>query len=104
MRRFHQPGLKAQLVLAVLALGYFLAVAMSVSPALHDLLHHDAADSGHHCMATALSNGLVDSAHAAPPSVTPDFSCPAILLTPAPEPVCAIFPAGFLLEHAPPAA
>lgn len=47
------------LAIAVLA-GHMLAVAMALCPALHEWLHHDANESGHHCAVTVIINGQLD--------------------------------------------
>jgi len=47
------------LAAAILA-GHMLAVAMALCPALHEWLHHDANESGHHCAATVIINGQLD--------------------------------------------
>jgi hypothetical protein len=36
--------------------------AMAASPALHELIHSDAAESGHQCAVTLFAHGQVDSA------------------------------------------
>jgi hypothetical protein len=47
------------LAVAVLA-GHLLAVAMALCPTLHEWLHHDANESGHHCAAMVIINGQLD--------------------------------------------
>ena len=55
-RRF--PLLRGMLVGAVM-LSMGLAVLMAASPSVHHLLHGDAGESSHHCVATLLSRDHV---------------------------------------------
>ncbi|HEY8902918.1 MAG TPA: hypothetical protein VIM48_04370 [Chthoniobacterales bacterium] len=57
------------LAVAVVA-GHLLAVAMALCPALHEWLHHDANESGHHCAATVIINGQLDRPEVAAVQVT----------------------------------
>ena len=41
---------------------WLVTVVLAASPALHELLHHDANIPHHHCAVTLLSQGQVDSA------------------------------------------
>jgi hypothetical protein len=54
--RFGTPALAALLAGLVLLLN-----AMAAAPALHDLIHHDAAESGHQCAVTLFAHGQMDS-------------------------------------------
>ena len=93
-------------VIVSVVLVHFLAVlAMAASPGLHDLAHHDADQSAHHCAVTdMLSGGAGDGVPAQP------FTVAAILphqfLSVAefdPLWIAALFLTGCVLEHAPPA-
>jgi hypothetical protein len=62
---------------SALLLGLFLFLqAMAVSPALHALVHPDAADPDHECAVTLFSHGQVDVSSA----VVPVFHAPARLI------------------------
>lgn len=104
MSRGTQTSLKVKLLTLGLAVGYLLALAMAVSPALHHWIHPDSDGPDHHCVATTLADGQVDS-----PLLTP------ILAAPVPAASCSVdlsgqefelpaFSAAFALEHAPPRA
>jgi hypothetical protein len=55
---------------SALLLGLFLSLqAMAVLPALHALVHHDAAEPGHECAVTLFSHGQVDASTTAAPVV-----------------------------------
>lgn len=54
---------RSQAIIASLLVGLVLLLdAMSASPSLHELLHHDADKPGHQCAVTAFAHGKVDSA------------------------------------------
>lgn len=104
MSRHSPPSLFRQLLALGLLVAVFLSVAMAGSPALHHWLHHDSDDSSHHCLATALSDGQLDSASAPAVSVVPVLAALSPVL---PEPAHSPAPslsAAYLLEHAPPLA
>ncbi len=64
---------------AVAVLCLFLAlVALATSPALHQVLHADANDPGHHCAVTHIAKGHVD----VPISLPPLAPCPALTESP----------------------
>jgi hypothetical protein len=61
-----------------LLLGLFLFLqAMVAVPALHAIVHHDAADPDHECAVTLFAHGQVDAAAAVPPVFCP----PAVLIS-----------------------
>ena len=59
------------------AFGLFLLVllcgAFAANPSLHELIHHDAEDSGHECAISLFARGQVHFAEAPPILRTPDF-------------------------------
>ncbi len=59
MRRLMRALTK--LLAAIALLHFTAALAMSVSPELHALVHSDSATAGHDCAVTAISNGQCDS-------------------------------------------
>ena len=99
-----RPAFLRMIVAVVLA--HFLAVlAMATSPSLHDLAHHDADQSDHHCAVTdMLSGGTDDGAPAQ--AFTVAAILPHQFLSVAefdPLWIAALFLTGCVLEHAPPA-
>jgi hypothetical protein len=80
------------------------ALALAVSPQLHERIHRDAAQAGHECAVTLIATGKYEHAPVLPLIILPE---PAILfaIIPALNPVWV--PAPFLdasiFEHAPPA-
>jgi hypothetical protein len=72
---FKRPG---QAVIASLLVGLVLLLdAMAACPSLHELIHHDANQTGHQCAVTMFAHGKVDSVSvevaAAPPTTTFEF-------------------------------
>lgn len=65
-------------MVASLLVGLVLLLdAMAACPSLHELIHHDADQPGHHCAVTMFSHGKVDSVSVevvAPPP-TASFEC-----------------------------
>ena len=51
---------------AVLIVLLLLVSSLSVCPALHHMLHHDADDQDHACLITDFAKGQVDTAETAP--------------------------------------
>jgi hypothetical protein len=61
-RHFEAHG---KAVIASLLVGLVLLLgAMAASPSLHERLHADASEAGHHCAVTLFAHGQVDSASA----------------------------------------
>jgi hypothetical protein len=59
-RQFSQAG---KPFIAVMLAGLILLLgAMAASPALHELIHHDAGQAEHQCAVTLFTHGSVDSA------------------------------------------
>ena len=89
-------------VSTLLVLAFVLAAMLSVSPAMHERLHSDAASS-HLCVVTLFASGHCASV-SAPSAFSPPEAAP--LLSPLPfPPLPSLASAHFfaLLEHAPPA-
>jgi hypothetical protein len=91
-------------VAAIVGIGFFWMVALSVSPQLHASVHTDASDMAHHCGATLLASGQCQDSTLPAPLASP-------VLIPALTPVrlvAPVVPSPFLvvrvLEHAPPLA
>jgi hypothetical protein len=58
-RHFKRHG---KAFIAALLVGLVLLLdAMAACPALHELIHHDADEPGHHCAVTLFAHGHVDS-------------------------------------------
>jgi len=55
--------------------------AVSVSHALHQLLHHDASGGSHSCLACSMAKGQVSAAAVAASPALPVVSCFSVLLT-----------------------
>ena len=88
--------------LAILQLA--LSSLLAASEDLHEFLHPDSHDSGHHCLVTDIQNGHIGN-EPLPPPATP-AAC-EILLPTALRPASAASPLpihllGSLLEHGPP--
>lgn len=101
----HTPALFQVLALGVM-LPWLAALAMAVSPDLHEHVHHDACHEDHECVVTHLQAG--DFGDLVPPPAflgVPDFIC---YQEPLAREIKTWLPATFLnngiLEHAPPAA
>ena len=86
----------------LLVLTVVVAAMLSVSPALHERLHSDAAAT-HVCVVTLFASGHCESV-SAPSVFTPPVALPLLAALPA-LPVLSLATAHFfaLLEHAPPA-
>lgn len=77
---------------------------ISSSPELHELVHSDAHESGHHCLATDFQSGIVEQTMTAPVAV-PDFLPTQVVNVVASPEVRVLLPVhlcGSLLEHGPP--
>jgi hypothetical protein len=87
---------------ALLALALVAAALLSVSPGLHERLHHDTTTT-HLCVVTLFASGHCESATTAPVSAAPD-ALPILATLPQPA-APSLSTAHFcsLLEHAPPA-
>src|ERR1017187_4227600 len=78
-RKFRSVAKAALAIL--LALLFLVASAFSVSPSLHQLLHHNDAGSGQICLACSLAHGQVSTAEVAVVALALIFSliCGALL-------------------------
>lgn len=106
VRRLHRnaPGL-FQVVAACVMLPWLMAMAMAVSPELHEHVHEDAGHADHECVVTHLQAG--DFSDAAPPPfflVLPTVRHTEESLAIAPDSwVQPLFLKNGVLEHGPPA-
>jgi hypothetical protein len=104
MRPREAKGWQRAFVCALIA--QFLVIAgLAASPHLHQLLHHDADQSGHECVVTVMLSGGSDDV--APPAILVQAPLPAdslaSLLEFSPNDVAALFLTAHIFEHAPPA-
>lgn len=79
-----------------------LAVGLSVSPDLHEKLHHDAGHAHHECLVTMIASGGMDHVTPAPVAVSTITSSDAVVRHWHPVWVRPLFLDGSVLEHAPP--
>jgi hypothetical protein len=100
MQRKDEPPALARLVVAGLLGAQIAILAMAASPSLHHWLHHDAGDSDHHCVVTAIANGQLDLAVAGILSVVLIAAKSDARRTF--EPVAQPCSGFYVLEHAPP--
>ena len=92
-----------KIVLAALVLdGFTLALAMEVSPELHEKIHHDADDGDHDCLATQLLHGSLESVLAACVPVLVDQVWTEISWMGRPIRVPSFFLGCSIYEHGPP--
>jgi hypothetical protein len=101
-QRERSESLGRFLLAALLAVALLAAGLLSVSPALHEHLHHDPAAT-HSCAATLFASGHCEAAGPLPIFAAPD-ALPLLAVLPLPAAPffsCARFFS--LLEHAPPA-
>lgn len=98
----HAEKLRLALVTLVLV-GFALAGLMSVSPDLHQLLHHDANNDEHECLVTVLHHGGCEGALPAPLLTTVNtLILSSAVPTLHPQWVEPLFLTNCVLEHAPP--
>ena len=87
----------------LVATAFVWGLALSVSPQLHERVHHDADQAGHSCAVTFIASGNYDHSPQpvviSPPSPLPQFS---EIETLAPEWVEPLFLGASIFEHAPP--
>jgi hypothetical protein len=103
MRHLAAPLIRGA-VASWLCAALLLALALSVSPRWHDLIHPDAKSGKHECAVTLVSSGNVQHSAPAPLVVVP---APALQFSfvPALHPVWVASPfiGARIFEHAPPA-
>jgi hypothetical protein len=95
--------MKRALVASGSIVALFFAIALSVSPQLHERFHPDAKQSQHECAVTLIAGGNYHHAAPAPPVAAPvavvQFShIPALN----PSWVPSLFLGACIFEHAPP--
>ena len=80
-----------------------LALAMAVSPGLHDRVHHDGDEKGHQCLVTLMLTGGCDDTTPEALVVTA-FPATSFGTVPIGESawVESVFAGGSVFEHAPP--
>src|SRR5439155_11299161 len=105
MSTFAQPTNRGRVFVAAFVSGAFLwALALSVSPQLHQRVHKDANRAEHNCAATMIASGSYDHA-AHPPLVSAPVPAIHFSNIPALTPHCVESPflGARIFEHAPPA-
>lgn len=104
MRKFIQrPGTFRSAIAAVVALCVMVAGWMSVSPDLHEHLHHDSDHGDHSCLVTMMSAGGCDSSVVVPQLPQPPSQIETLVVLMHSEWVQPLFLDGGVLEHGPPA-
>jgi hypothetical protein len=92
------------IIAAFVSIGFLWALALTVSPQLHQRVHKDANRVDHNCAATMIASGSYDHAVHPPlisaPAPTPQFSKIPVLT---PCWVQSPFLGACIFEHAPPA-
>ena len=91
-------------IAAAAAVAFLSALALSVSPQWHELIHADANSPRHECAVTLIGSGNYQ--HSVPtPLVSVPFPAPQFCFTPALHPVWVASPFvnARIFEHAPPA-
>jgi len=92
-----------KIVLAALVLdGFTLALAMEVSPELHQKIHHDADDGDHECLATQMQHSGLEGVLVACVPVAVDQVWSEISWTGRPIRVASFFLGCSIYEHGPP--
>lgn len=90
-------------VAAVASAAFFWALALSVSPQLHERLHSDANRAGHSCAVTFIASGTYDHSpsalHITAPVHLDEFRIPELT----PLWIGSVFLVASVFEHAPPA-
>src|SRR3954463_4789363 len=99
---FRRSILSRLALLAVVELGFCLALMASVSPELHKHLHHDADESGHECLITTLISGGVDGAPAVIIVLQPPVPPPTLLIESPGIASYSFFLECSVFEHGPP--
>lgn len=91
-------------LIPALALQFFLALAMTASPWLHERLHQDAGDEHHECVVTVMHSGGTDGTIVTP-TLAQDFQPAPQFVAVAEDSsssVVSIFLRAHVFEHAPP--
>jgi hypothetical protein len=91
------------IIAAFVSVGFFWALALSVTPQLHQRVHADANRAEHSCAATMIASGSYDHA-THPPLVSANALVPEFSKIPALTPcwVQSPFLGACIFEHAPP--
>jgi hypothetical protein len=98
-----QPGFFRTGVIGSVLFGFVLALILSASPRLHELVHGDHDAAGHQCLVATLQGGGCNDVEPGAPTIAV-FLASILVLVPIGDLawVESIFSIGCVFEHAPP--